>query len=71
MTNEQKQKIEMAIVEFQLSCEMFFTALNHHNSKEYEIEHLKKLHITYLKSKNKLYEAIGGMEDYKYLMDED
>lgn len=66
MTNEQKQKIEMAIVEFQLSCEMFFTALNHHNSKEYEIEHLKKLHTTYLKSKNKLYDAIGGMEDYKY-----
>lgn len=66
MTNEQKQKIEMAIVEFQLSGEMFFTALNHHNSKGYEIEHLKKLHTTYLKSKNKLYDAIGGMEDYKY-----
>lgn len=71
MTNEQKYKIEMAIVEFQLSCEMFFTTLNHHNSKEYEIEHLKKLHTTYLKSKNKLYDAIGDMEDYKYLMDED
>ena len=71
MTNEQNHKIEMAIVEFQLSCEMFFTALNHHNSKEYEIEQLKKLHTTYLKSKNKLYDAIGDMEDYKYLMDED
>jgi len=70
MTDEQKQKIEMAIIEFQLSCEMFFTTLNHHNSKEYEIEHLKKLHTTYLKSKNKLYDAIGGMEDYKYTLED-
>ncbi len=70
MTNEQKYKIESAIVEFQLSCEMFFTKAWNRNGEDVSIEYLKKLHNALVASKNKLYDAIGGMEDYKYPMED-
>ncbi len=71
MTNEQKYKIESAIVEFQLSCEMFFTKAWHRKGEDVSIEYLKTLHNALVASKNKLYDAIGGMEDCKYPLDED
>ena len=67
MFNERNIRIEAAISVFQLSVEHFKRTLDHGIT----INDSKKAYNAMLKAKNELYDAIGGMEDYKYRFAED
>ena len=67
MFNERNIRIEAAISVLVLAVEHFKYTLNFDISIG---EQIKAYHAM-LKAKNELYDAIGGMEDYKYPMDED
>ena len=66
MFNERNIRIEATISVFQLSVEHFQRTLNHGIT----INDSKKAYNAMLKARNELYDAIGGMEDYKYQVTE-
>jgi hypothetical protein len=62
MFNERNARIEAAISVFQLAVEHFKYTLNLDVSIDKQI----KAYHAMLGARNELYDAIGGMEDYKY-----
>jgi hypothetical protein len=66
MFNKRNIRIEAAISVFQLSVEHFKRTLDHGIT----VNDSKRAYNAMLKAKNELYDAIGGMEDYKYQITE-
>ena len=65
--DDRTQRIEAAIVVFQLSIEYLKSRFDVKCATPDEwIASCKSAYNATLKAKNELYDAIGGMEDYKY-----
>ena len=69
MFNERNIRIEAAISVFQLAVEHFKHTLDNDAHTEGWFESSRKAYHAVLNAKNELYDAIGGMEDYKYHLD--
>jgi hypothetical protein len=70
MFNERTIRIEAAISVFQLSVEHYQRTLDCNVYTDEWFEACRKAYQAVLKAKNELYDAIGGMEDYKYQITE-
>lgn len=70
MFNERNIRIEAAISVFQLAVEHFKHSLDNAEYTERWLGSSRKAYHAVLKAKNELYDAIGGMEDYKYQINE-
>lgn len=66
MFNERNIRIEAAISVFQLAVEHFQRTLN----LDVSIDEQTKAYHAMLDARNELYDAISGMEDYKYQINE-
>ena len=66
MLNKRNIRIEATISVFQLAVEHFKHSLDHGIT----MNDSKKAYNAMLKARNELYDAIGGMEDYKYNLNE-
>lgn len=71
MFNERNIRIEAAISVLVLAVEHFKHSLDNDVYTDGWYESSKKAYHAMLKAKNELYDAIGGMEDYKYILKED
>ena len=64
-------RIEAAICVFKLSVEHLNTLMQCKDTRmDNWIESCKKAYHAMLNARNELYDAIGGMEDYKYQINE-
>lgn len=70
MFNERNIRIEAAITVLVLAVEHFKHSLDNDVHTEGWFESSRKAYHAMLKAKNELYDAIGGMEDYKYQITE-
>ena len=70
MNNERNIRIEAAITVLVLAVEHFKHSLDNSVRTEGWYELNRKAYHAMLKAKNELYDAIGGMEDYKYQINE-
>ena len=70
MFNERNIRIEAAISVFQLAVERFTHIVDNAVYTEECLKLSRKAYHALLNAKNELYDAIGGMEDYKYQITE-
>jgi hypothetical protein len=70
MFNERNIRIEAAIYVFQLAVEHFTHSLDDAVYEKGWFDSSRKAYHAMLNAKNELYDAIGGMECYKYQINE-